>query len=192
MSIAESISVHSTFREARPIYVMADDVSTITVSDKTPVPVKDLDPEVPTIKVSDTPPVPVKDPDPEVPPKFLYQEPPGTANSWMMENDKNEITLKQHFKDFSGNTSLHGLQYVGEDGRNWFERYYFLSTCQNHICTLRSKSLYLNPTVWSKTALIHSSNVREGSYEHFWNRKALYFHIDLPCLLKSTGVLSIT
>ena len=106
-----------------------------------PVPVKDPDPEVPTITVSDTPPVPVKDPDPEVPPKFLYQEPPGTANSWMMENDKNDKTLKQHFKDFTDNTSLHGLQYVGEDGRNWFERYYFLSICLNPFCTLRSKSL---------------------------------------------------
>ena len=140
MSIAELISVHTTFRKARPIYVMAD-VPTKTVSDTPPVPVKDPDPEVPTITVSDTPPVPVKDPDPEVPPKFLYQEPPGTANSWMMENDKNDKTLKQHFKDFTDNTSLHGLQYVGEDGRNWFERYYFLSTCLNPFCTLRSKSL---------------------------------------------------
>ena len=63
--------------------------------------------------------------DPEVPPKFAYKEP---TEKWEDEDDpKEKSLLVEHFKDFSDNTSLHGLQYVGEDGRNCVERYYFFT-----------------------------------------------------------------
>ena len=59
----------------------------------------------------------------EVPPKFAYKEP---TEKWEEEDDlkKEKILLVEHFKDFTNNTTLHGLKYVGEDGRNFVERYY--------------------------------------------------------------------
>ena len=60
--------------------------------------------------------------DVEVPPKFAYKEPTEKLEE---EDDlkKERSLLVEHFKDFTDNTSLHGLQYVGEDGRNCVERY---------------------------------------------------------------------
>ena len=60
--------------------------------------------------------------DVEVPPKFAYKEP---TEKYEEEDDlkKERSLLVEHFKDFTDNTSLHGLQYVGEDGRNCVERY---------------------------------------------------------------------
>ena len=62
--------------------------------------------------------------DPEVPPKFLYKEP---TVKWEEEDypKKEKSLLVEHFKNFTDSTTLHGLQYVGEDGRNCVERYYF-------------------------------------------------------------------
>ena len=59
----------------------------------------------------------------EVPPKFAYKEP---TEKWEEEEDtkKEKSLLVEHFKDFTNNTTLHGLKYVGEDGRNFVERYY--------------------------------------------------------------------
>ena len=59
----------------------------------------------------------------EVPPKFAYKEP---TEKWEEEEDpkKEKSILVEHFKDFTNNTTLHGLKYVGEDGRNFVERYY--------------------------------------------------------------------
>ena len=59
----------------------------------------------------------------EVPPKFAYKEP---TEKWEEEDDpkKEKSLLVEHFKDFTNNTTLHGLKYVGEDGRNFVERYY--------------------------------------------------------------------
>ena len=59
--------------------------------------------------------------DVEVPPKFAYKEPTEKCEE---EDDlkKERSLLVEHFKDFTDNTSLHGLQYVGEDGRNCVER----------------------------------------------------------------------
>ena len=59
----------------------------------------------------------------EVPPKFAYKEP---TEKWDEEDDlkKEKSLLVEHFKDFTNNTTLHGLKYVGEDGRNFVERYY--------------------------------------------------------------------
>ena len=59
----------------------------------------------------------------EVPPKFAYKEP---TEKWEEEKDpkKEKSLLVEHFKDFTNNTTLHGLKYVGEDGRNFVERYY--------------------------------------------------------------------
>ena len=59
--------------------------------------------------------------DVEVPPKFAYKEPTEKREE---EDDlkKERSLLVEHFKDFTDNTSLHGLQYVGEDGRNCVER----------------------------------------------------------------------
>ena len=58
----------------------------------------------------------------EVPPKFAYKEP---TEKWEEEDDpkKEKSLLVEHFKDFTNNTTLHGLKYVGEDGRNFVERY---------------------------------------------------------------------
>ena len=58
----------------------------------------------------------------EVPSKFAYKEP---TEKWEEEDDpkKEKILLVEHFKDFTNNTTLHGLKYVGEDGRNFVERY---------------------------------------------------------------------
>ena len=58
----------------------------------------------------------------EVPPKFAYKEP---TEKWDEEDDlkKEKSLLVEHFKDFTNNTTLHGLKYVGEDGRNFVERY---------------------------------------------------------------------
>ena len=57
----------------------------------------------------------------EVPPKFAYKEP---TEKWEEDPKKEKSLLVEHFKDFTNNTTLHGLKYVGEDGRNFVERYY--------------------------------------------------------------------
>ena len=76
--------------------------------------------EVPTIPVSDLSDTTctISEKDSEVPPKFLYQQP----STWILVNNDNKSTLGQHFKEFANATTIHGLQYVGEDGRNWLER----------------------------------------------------------------------
>ena len=58
----------------------------------------------------------------EVPPKFAYKEP---TEKWEEQDNpkKEKSLLVEHFKDFTNNTTLHGLKYVGEDGRNFVERY---------------------------------------------------------------------
>ena len=65
--------------------------------------------------------------DSPVPPKFAYKKPLNLH--WMKENDvdSDKHSFKQHAKGFTQATSLHGFQFIGEDGRNWFERYFKFS-----------------------------------------------------------------
>ena len=75
--------------------------------------------------------------EPEVPPKFLYRKP--SKSSWMMANGNgtDEHTFKKHAKEFTQVTTLHGFQFIGEDGRNWFERYY--SFCHLEVTKTSSR-----------------------------------------------------
>ena len=106
--------------------------------------------------------------EPEVPPKFLYRKP--SKSSWTMANgtDTNEYTLKQHAKEFTQVTTLHGFQFIGEDGRNWFERYYsiwltFLNVCFCIGCQMSREHREFNAAKFIIFFLVATNNLYESS-----------------------------
>ena len=60
------------------------------------------------------------------------------------------VSFTKHVKSYFQNTSLHGLQYVGEDGRNTFEKiiWLFLFFCGVVLMTIFFIPGY-NIVVWS-------------------------------------------
>ena len=42
--------------------------------------------------------------------------------------------LKEHVKKYFGETSLHGLKYIGEDGRHPLERLIWVILCCSGVC----------------------------------------------------------